>query len=287
MCGIVGVILKRQPDERNAANLAVNILKNQEHRGVSSTGIAFCNQGRIEIQKDLGSPTAFANKHAAYLNDIMAMTVIGHNRMPSVGKVTVENAHPFLSCNRMIALVHNGTERIEHVKEFLIGLGHQFSSTTDSEILLHMLEELSIKNGIAEGLKLLKKITNGSSMLVLTNSGNVYGYGYNVVIISDENGFYIASEEDSFKELFRGQRKMVYKPNSAPFGIIDSKLIFYGKGAEKTRKTIGAERYIYRDNQWQNDENNEESKDWIGKTEETEKTDKKRTWWGKKVEELW
>ncbi len=133
MCGIFGYI----GDKKNAGELILNGLKSLEYRGYDSWGVA--------VKKDDGE--LYVEKHTgkigeARLPKITTKMGIGHTRWATHGGVTEENAHPHISCNEEIVIVHNGiVENFSELKEKLLQKGHIFKSQTDSEVLAHQLEE--------------------------------------------------------------------------------------------------------------------------------------------------
>lgn len=165
MCGIFGFVSK---DKVKATPLIIDGLKRLEYRGYDSAGLAlltnkgvFCRKkaGRIfELEKSIrSSPESNAG--------------IGHNRWATHGKPTDKNAHPHADCGKKIFLVHNGI--IENYKELKIKLdknGHNFSSETDTEVLVHMVEDF-IAGGstFEEAVRLTLKSVVGTYALAVLN----------------------------------------------------------------------------------------------------------------------
>ncbi len=136
MCGIVGY-----SGEKEAKAVIIDGLKKLEYRGYDSAGLALQLDGQVVIAKKAGSVSDLA----ATLNDSHAKATvgIGHTRWATHGRPTDENAHPHSSCSGSIALVHNGIiENYRSLKQWLIEQGgYEFCSETDTEILVHLLEE--------------------------------------------------------------------------------------------------------------------------------------------------
>jgi glutamine phosphoribosylpyrophosphate amidotransferase len=212
----------------------MKILQAQEHRGTSSTGVAYFNsKGTFVIEKDTVSPAKFAKKHIK-----TGAVVLGHNRMPSHGAVTKENSHPFFDCKHDFALVHNGSESLDGLGKLMKQLGHRFRGETDSEIITHTIEEFAKKKPFAKAIFAAHEDIYNSNLLILTKSGEMYGIGgNNIYLIKDTRGIYIASEEDSFIPLFDGKKKTVIKPKSLFHITSDGRLFLYGK-YDKTEKLI-------------------------------------------------
>jgi len=136
MCGIIGYTGKRI-----AAPILLKALKKLEYRGYDSCGIATINgQAKIELKKGAGRIEQ-VNETVNFL-ELKGTLGIGHTRWATHGKVKDQNAHPFLSCKGEYALIHNGIlENYLELKETLIEKGHTFTSDTDTEILVHLIEE--------------------------------------------------------------------------------------------------------------------------------------------------
>jgi glucosamine--fructose-6-phosphate aminotransferase (isomerizing) len=132
LCGIIGYI-----GFRNAKEVCVDCLKRLEYRGYDSVGISIIDKQQ-QVYKEVGEIKQFEKT----LPQINGNIGIGHNRWATHGAVTKENAHPHLSTNKKIAVVHNGIiENFRILKEQLIAKGYKFSSQTDSEVLAHLIED--------------------------------------------------------------------------------------------------------------------------------------------------
>ncbi|ADU96794.1 glutamine--fructose-6-phosphate transaminase (isomerizing) [Thermovibrio ammonificans] len=135
MCGIVGYT-----GDRIAEYVLIDGLKRLEYRGYDSAGIALIVDSRIQVFKKKGKIREL-ERELRPLN-LRATTGIGHTRWATHGSPTDLNAHPHLSCDGRIALVHNGIiENYQELKRELAELGHTFRSETDSEVVVHLIEE--------------------------------------------------------------------------------------------------------------------------------------------------
>jgi len=135
LCGILAYI-GREP----AAPLLVRLLKKLEYRGYDSAGIATVTDSAIHMAKDVGRVDEIASH--LDLTSLSGFGGIAHTRWATHGGVTPENAHPHLSCDGRIAIVHNGIiDNYKKLKEELENRNHSFRSGTDSEILAHLLED--------------------------------------------------------------------------------------------------------------------------------------------------
>lgn len=145
MCGIFGFVSKKpQP-----VSQVVSALFALEYRGYDSWGIAAKaenlsskdKKSRIMVEKKTGKIGNSAIFKSSF-TDLKSKLSIGHTRWATHGGVTIENAHPHLDCTRTLALVHNGIfENYEDVRKILEKKNHKFTSQTDTEIIVHLIEE--------------------------------------------------------------------------------------------------------------------------------------------------
>jgi glutamine---fructose-6-phosphate transaminase (isomerizing) len=136
MCGIVGYT-----GNRAAAGLVLDGLKRLEYRGYDSAGLAVVHDGRIEIFKAAGKITVLERELGSTLPP--GHTAIAHTRWATHGAPTTINAHPHSDCGGTLALVHNGIiENAGALRTALGKRGHVFRSETDTEVLVHLVEEL-------------------------------------------------------------------------------------------------------------------------------------------------
>jgi len=168
MCGIVAYI-----GEKEAFPIVLKGLKRLEYRGYDSSGIAINNNHNLNLLKKQGK-VAELEKHAEGF-DTSGNIGIGHTRWATHGEPNDVNAHPHLSGNGKFALVHNGIiENYAILKKELISRGHEFKSATDTEVLMHLIEEIIEK----EKVDLFEGVRQALN--------EVYG-AYAIVIISKEN----------------------------------------------------------------------------------------------------
>ncbi|OQX81089.1 MAG: glutamine--fructose-6-phosphate transaminase (isomerizing) [Candidatus Omnitrophica bacterium 4484_70.1] len=135
MCGIVGYI----GEKNRAIQIILEGLKKLEYRGYDSWGVATLENREIFVFKQEGK---ISKATFPWRRGISAKVGIAHTRWATHGEPTQENAHPHLDCTKKIAIVHNGIiENFSSLKEKLTSLGHKFSSHTDSEVIVHLIEE--------------------------------------------------------------------------------------------------------------------------------------------------
>ncbi len=139
MCGIVGYI-----GDQQVAPLLVSGLKRLEYRGYDSAGVAVIENSHIEIRKEAGKIVELEKMIEG--EPITGVCGIGHTRWATHGAPTQRNAHPHTSESNDFALVHNGiVENAGVLRRKLADLGHTFTSETDSEVLVHLIEEIYTK----------------------------------------------------------------------------------------------------------------------------------------------
>ncbi len=134
MCGIVGYIGRRE-----ATEFLVEGLRRLEYRGYDSAGIATLNgTACFQVAKAVGRIQNLADKLSS--TPLEGNLGIGHTRWATHGPPTEANAHPHLGGNDLVAVVHNGViENYQGIKERLLGLGYEFRSATDSEVIAHLI----------------------------------------------------------------------------------------------------------------------------------------------------
>ncbi|MCK9579445.1 MAG: glutamine--fructose-6-phosphate transaminase (isomerizing) [Methanoregula sp.] len=132
MCGIVGYIGRRE-----AAPIIVEGLKKLEYRGYDSFGIATLDN-TLHLDKHKGRISE--NPQVASL--LKGKIGVGHTRWATHGIPNDANAHPHIDCTGKIALVHNGIiENFTELRRQLLSRGHLFKSETDTEVIVHLIEE--------------------------------------------------------------------------------------------------------------------------------------------------
>lgn len=148
MCGIVGYL-----GEQEAFPLLIKGLKRLEYRGYDSAGIAVLSRdGKLNHHRRKGKVDDLLEHMSGTVPS--GTSGIGHTRWATHGPPNDVNAHPHLSGNGRLALIHNGIiENYHALKETLTSRGHTFYSDTDTEVLVHLIEEIMMKS---EGLDLFE-----------------------------------------------------------------------------------------------------------------------------------
>ena len=146
MCGIVAYIGKQQ-----ASPIIIKGLKRLEYRGYDSTGISLFDGIELHTVKTKGKVSDLESKLETQ-NSISAQIGIGHTRWATHGIPNDLNAHPQASNSSNLVLVHNGIiENYASIKEELIQRGYTFSSDTDTEVLVNLIEDVQKKEKVKLG----------------------------------------------------------------------------------------------------------------------------------------
>ncbi|PIR99165.1 hypothetical protein COT87_00905 [Candidatus Collierbacteria bacterium CG10_big_fil_rev_8_21_14_0_10_44_9] len=187
MCGIFAY-----RGSRNAAEVVFNGLLGLQYRGYDSWGIAMIGSSGLKVKKDIGAlPSRISGL-------TMSSQAIGHTRWATHGGVTKSNSHPHVSCDKRFVVVHNGIiENFNELKSKLSGI-HNFTSATDTELIVHYLEENEKIYGISGALqKLIINITGHSAFVVLdclTKQMYAYRSGSPLVLGKKGNEIFISSD---------------------------------------------------------------------------------------------
>lgn len=135
MCGIVGYI-----GHREAWPILIKGLHRLEYRGYDSAGVALIDQ-TLNIYKKAGKVSEL--EEAAVNKNLSGTIGMGHTRWATHGEPSDRNSHPQSSRNGRLAIIHNGIiENYAILKEALISKGHTFSSDTDTEVLIHLIDDI-------------------------------------------------------------------------------------------------------------------------------------------------
>ncbi|MCR8967265.1 glutamine--fructose-6-phosphate transaminase (isomerizing) [Streptococcus zalophi] len=165
MCGIVGVV-----GNRNAKDILMQGLEKLEYRGYDSSGIFLVDGNKsAKLIKAVGKIADLREKIGI---DLAGDIGIGHTRWATHGKPSVENAHPHQSSTKELTLVHNGVieNYLEIKKSYLTN--HDFLGSTDTEIVVHLIEELIKEDSLTtfEAFKKALTIIEGSYAFALIDS---------------------------------------------------------------------------------------------------------------------
>ena len=166
MCGIVGYVGPKQ-----ALDVVIEGLRRLEYRGYDSAGIAVVVDHGIETRKKAGK---LANLEGEISNDPLpaSHTGIGHTRWATHGAPNDVNAHPHVSEDGTIAVIHNGIiENFAVLRDELISNGVKLRSETDTEVVAHLLAaQMKISDNLADGLRAVCQRLTGAFTLVVVHS---------------------------------------------------------------------------------------------------------------------
>ena len=168
MCGIVAYL-----GQQNAYEIIIKGLQRLEYRGYDSAGIALHQKGDIHVFKQKGKVKDLQNFIAD--KDTSSGLGIGHTRWATHGLPNDTNAHPHQSGNKQISLVHNGIiENYAVLKQELEQRGHQFLSETDTEVLVHLIEDIQEKSKLSlfEAVRVALSEVVGAYAIVVIDKAN-------------------------------------------------------------------------------------------------------------------
>jgi len=167
MCGIVAYIGPRQ-----AYPVILKGLKRLEYRGYDSAGVALLNSG-LKVYKKKGKVADLEETLVG--KDLHATIGIGHTRWATHGEPSDRNAHPHISANGKLSMIHNGIiENYGQLKQELENKGYTFTSDTDTEILLKFIEDIQTNNksGLEEAVRIALKRVVGAYVIVIIDEDN-------------------------------------------------------------------------------------------------------------------
>jgi len=169
MCGIVGYTGPRQ-----AYPIIIKGLRRLEYRGYDSSGVALLdNKGGLNIYKKKGKVAELEDYTIG--KDLGAQMGIGHTRWATHGEPSDNNAHPHLSLNGRLTMIHNGIiENYAQIKQELLTKGYSFTSDTDTEVLLNFIEYIQNSNNcnLEEALRIALKRVTGAYCILLIDKEN-------------------------------------------------------------------------------------------------------------------
>ena len=206
MCGIVAYI-----GTNEALPILVGGLKKLEYRGYDSSGVALIDNGTIKTVKASGKIKELEDK--LKVNPPKGTIGIAHTRWATHGAPTVENAHPHMSYNGKISIVHNGIiENYASLKAKLISDGIKFQSETDTEVVAHLIARFYTGDLKTAVLKAIAKIEGTFGLAVISSDepGTLIGArrGSPLILgIGNEGDFFLASDVSA---IINHTQKVVY-----------------------------------------------------------------------------
>ncbi len=194
MCGIVAYIGKQ-----DAYPIIIKGLQRLEYRGYDSAGVALLN-GTLNVYKKAGKVSDLAEYVKG--KNLSGHVGMGHTRWATHGEPNDRNAHPHFSQNGEFAIIHNGIiENYSSIKAELTKQGHTFNSDTDTEVLIHLIEEIYNKGNVAleEAVRLaLGEVVGAYAIVVLSKNDPekliAARKGSPIVVGIGKDEFFVASD---------------------------------------------------------------------------------------------
>lgn len=227
MCGIVAYL-----GNREAYPILIKGLHRLEYRGYDSAGIALLN-GDLNVYKCKGKVSDL--EHYTEGRNITGNIGIGHTRWATHGVPNDVNAHPHYSQSQNLVMIHNGIiENYAPLKEELIKRGHKFLSDTDTEVLIHLIEDIqrNEKVSLEEAVRIALNEVVGAYAIVILSKDNrdqliAAKKGSPLVIGIGQDEFFLASDATPIIEY---TKNVVY--------LEDEEIAVIPRNGELTIKTI-------------------------------------------------
>ncbi|GHO53831.1 glutamine--fructose-6-phosphate transaminase (isomerizing) [Ktedonobacter robiniae] len=171
MCGIIGYV---GPESTDVTTILLEGLSKLEYRGYDSAGIAvLTTAGKLELHRRVGK---IANLVASVSNGSRpgeGTLGIGHTRWATHGRPNDSNAHPHTDCSGTLSLVHNGIiENYADLRQELSASGHTFQSETDTEVLVHLVEQAYLgeaNHDLVQAVRLALKRVEGTYAIAVVS----------------------------------------------------------------------------------------------------------------------
>ena len=230
MCGIVGYV-----GNKEAYPIIIKGLKRLEYRGYDSAGISITDTDRTIVLKKSGKVSDL--EEAVKKHNLKGNIGIGHTRWATHGEPNHQNAHPHNSGDEELYLIHNGIiENYDTIKKALIDKGHIFKSETDTEVLIHLIEEIKKqeKVNLFEAVRLALNEVIGAYAIVIMEKRNTDQLiaarkGSPLVIGIGEEEYFIASDATPIVEY---TREVVYLEDSE-IAVINKQKELPGSGEQQ------------------------------------------------------
>ena len=233
MCGIVGYIGKN-----NAVPVVIEGLQRLEYRGYDSCGIALLGESGLELEKVTGKVSKLQGVLARQQTN--GSIAIGHTRWATHGLPTTENAHPHVSQDGKVAIVHNGIiENYKILRDELTNTGYEFSSETDTEVVVALISQAyhgNLEHAVREALShvvgaygLAIVHADEPEKIVCTRKGAP------LIMAVGENEFFVASDVAA---ILKYSKDVIYLDNDEIGVITPSGIETYSGDDEPVSKKI-------------------------------------------------
>jgi glucosamine--fructose-6-phosphate aminotransferase (isomerizing) len=200
MCGIVAYIGKN-----NCSNNILDKLSHLEYRGYDSAGVCYVCGPEFKVYKSVGPVESLKKEVGSSL--LRSYCAISHTRWATHGQPSVNNCHPHVTEDRRLSLVHNGI--IENYKDLKAELSkkYNFSSDTDSEVLLYLVYDIMILNNLSlfEAVKLALEQVMGAYAIVIVDKDNPNTLvcarkGSSLIVGVGDQEYYVSSDKMGIDE---------------------------------------------------------------------------------------
>lgn len=233
MCGIVGYF-----GEKKASDVILDGLSKLEYRGYDSAGIAVISDGEIKSRKHKGKLSVLVE--SLKKEDIFGHVGIGHTRWATHGAPSDVNSHPHFNNDKSIAVVHNGIiENYQELKKELEEKGAKFVSSTDTEVVAHLIS-LYYTGSLKEAVYKATKRLEGSYALGVICKNNpeelvAVRKSSPLILGLGENEYYIASD---IPAILKYTREVVYLEDHDLVEINRSGVSIYDEQMNKVKREV-------------------------------------------------
>lgn len=222
MCGIFAYI-----GDKEALPFLLEGLKKLEYRGYDSAGVATLEQSRLFVSKCMGKIVDL--EKSLQEKPIGGSIGIGHTRWATHGRPSHLNSHPHEDCSGKIVVVHNGIiENYLEIRRELAEKGHQFNSTTDTEVIAHLIEENLDGDLLSAVRAALQKLRGSYALAVLSEHDPqrliVARHGSPLILGVGEKEHFVASD---IPALLKHTAQVIYLENGEVGAITKEKIEIY------------------------------------------------------------
>lgn len=237
MCGITGYTGRKQ-----ATPLILEGLSKLEYRGYDSAGVAVFNQKdgqEIEVIKAKGRLKVL-QEMTDYGKAVSGTCGVGHTRWATHGEPSAVNAHPQMSRNKRVVVVHNGIiENYQELKEKLVHKGYEFVSETDTEVVAHLVDHYYEGNPIEAISKAMLRMRGSYALGILfqDNPGTIYAVRKDspLIVGSSPEGNFIASDVPA---ILKHTRDVYYVQNMEIAVLTADDIRFFNIDMEEIQKEV-------------------------------------------------
>src|SRR5437016_1142100 len=193
MCGIIGYI-----GPKEVVPILIDGLRRLEYRGYDSAGVAVVRNGCVDLRRSAGKLSNLETVIGSA--PLTGDYGVGHTRWATHGRPTEENAHPHRDCTGKIVVVHNGIiENYLDLKHELQRQGHKFVTETDTEIVAHLVERETRKDGLENAVRRALLLMRGLFALALISADDpekivAVRNGPPIVVGLGDGEFFVASD---------------------------------------------------------------------------------------------